>query len=123
MLAFYQRWAHRLAPFQPLLLLCAAVAMLGFVWLLFVASAELSTRWQLTAVVSAIAFTVLWLWSKLFAAQLPQYDSRASFGQRFKLRLMRFAYLLLASLFSVILLTTLYLGLRAVKGIIAVLFF
>ena len=123
MLEFYQRWAIKLTPFRPLFMLCAVLALLGFIWLLFVADAELSARWQLSAVVLAIAFVVLWLWSKLFTAQLPQYDVQAALWRRLKLRFIRFAYLLLALLFSVILLTTLYLGLRAVKGIIAVLFF
>ena len=123
MLAFYQRWALRLAPFRPLFLSAALVALLSFFWLVFAANAEQSARWQLIAVVLAIAFAVLWLWSTLFTTQLPEYDTQISFWRRLKLRLLRFAYFLLALLFSVILLTTLYLGLRALKGIIAAVFF
>lgn len=123
MLAFYQRWACRLKPLRSVLLLCAGAALGLFVWLLFAADAALSARWQLSSVVFAISCAVLWLWATLFCRPLAACPPDASLWQRLKYRLLLAAYYLLAMLFSLILLTTLYLGLRAVKGIIAAAFF
>ncbi len=123
MLAFYQRWAYRLRPFRRIFLLCALAALMAFGGLLFVASAEQSERWQLSSVVLAISFAVLWLWSRLFARNIARPDAAAALWQRLKQRLLLCGYYLLALGFSMILLTTLYLGLRTVKGIIAALFF
>lgn len=123
MLAFYQRWAYRLKPFRLLFLFGAALALSAFGWLLFVADAQLSARWQLSAVVVAISCTVLWLWGSLFARHFTARSAKPSVWQRLTHRLVLAAYFLLALLFSSILLTTAYLGLRAVKGIIAAAFF
>lgn len=123
MLAFYQHWAYRLKPLRLLFLLGAAAALGAFAWLLFAADAELSERWQLSAVVLAISCAALWLWGSLFARSFTASATPASVWQRVKHRLMLASYYALALLFSVILLTTLYLGLRALKGIIAAAFF
>ena len=123
MLAFYQRWGLRLKPFCFVFLLGATAAVAAFAWLLFAAGAELSARWQLTTVVLAISFAVLWLWGSVFSRNVTAITTPASIWQRVKHRLMLTGYYLLALLFSLILLTTLYLGLRALKGIIAAVFF
>ncbi|MBU2115130.1 MAG: hypothetical protein KKE94_15300 [Gammaproteobacteria bacterium] len=123
MLAFYQRWAYRFKSLHLLFLLGASAALGLFAWLVFAADAELSARWQLTAVVLAISCAVLWLWGSLFARNFTASATPTSVWQRVKHRLMLASYYVLALLFSVILLTTLYLGLRALKGIIAAAFF
>lgn len=123
MLAFYQRWAYRLKPLRLLFLLSATAALGAFAWLLFAADAELGAQWQLSAVVLAISCAVLWLWGSLFARNFMASATPASVWQRVKHRLMLAGYYVLALLFSIILLTTLYLGLRALKGIIAAAFF
>lgn len=123
MLAFYQRWAYRFKSLHLLFLLGASAALGLFAWLVFAAGAELSARWQLTAVVLAISCAVLWLWGSLFARNFTASGTPTSVWQRVKHRLMLASYYVLALLFSVILLTTLYLGLRALKGIIAAAFF
>lgn len=122
MLGFYQRWALRLAPTRQLFLLLSLCSIATFVWLLF-AGAELSSRWQLPVLSAAILCAVLWLWSKLFVNELPVVVSSAPFLQRCRQRLNLFGLYLLALLFSAILLVSLYLGLRALKGIIIPLFF
>lgn len=122
MLGFYQRWALRLAPTRQLFLLLSLCSIAAFVWLLF-AGAELSSRWQLPVLSAAILCAVLWLWSKLFVNELPVVVSSAPFLQRCRQRLNLFGLYLLALLFSAILLVSLYLGLRALKGIIIPLFF
>ncbi|GAB2924299.1 hypothetical protein [Rheinheimera gaetbuli] len=123
MLAFYQRWAYWLKPLRLLFLLGATAALGMFAWLLFAADAELGARWQLSAVVLAISCAVLWLWGILFARKFIASAPPTSLWQRVKHRLMLASYYVLALLFSIILLTTLYLGLRALKGIIAAAFF
>lgn len=123
MLAFYQRWAYRLKPLRLLFLLGATTALGAFAWLLFAADAELGAQWQLSTVVLAISCAVLWLWGSLFARNFIASATATSVWQRVKHRLMLASYYVLALLFSIILLTTLYLGLRALKGIIAAAFF
>lgn len=122
MLAFYCRWAYRLSPFKPLFIVFSLLSCTCFVWLLF-AGAALSNRWQLMSLCCAILFAVLWLWSQLFARELPYVMPEASFFQRLGQRLKLLGFYLLALLFSVILLVSIYLGLRALKGIIIPLFF
>lgn len=122
MLTFYRRWAYRLIPFKPLFIVLSLLSCACFVWLLF-AKAELSNRWQLMSLCGAILFAVMWLWSQLFARDLPYVMPAAPFFQCLGQRLTLFGFYLLALLFSGILLVSLYLGLRAVKGIIIPLFF
>lgn len=124
MLAFYQRWAYRLKPFRPVFLSSAALSVCAFSWLLFVSEADVASRWQLTSVVWGISSLVLWLWSRLFARDFAGAATGLySTWQRITRRVVMAGYFLLALLFSIILLSTLYLGLRAVKGIIATVFF
>ncbi len=122
MLAFYQRWAHRLYPLRWLFVLLAMLALSAFIGLL-IAGGELSRRWQLSAVVLAVSTMLLWLWAVLFSQPLPQERADSGLWQKLKCKLLYMGYYLLAVFTSLLLLATVYLGLRTLKGIIAALFF
>jgi len=123
MLAFYQRWAKRLYPVRRLFLLCFMVAIAGFFWLLFAAEPQQAQRWQLSAVVAGVAGLLLWLCSSVFSQPLAAMPAAAGRVQRVKVKLQHLLYYLLAVIISLLLLLTLYLGLRVLKGIIAFVFF
>lgn len=123
MLAFYQRWAYRLYPFRLLYITVFLIAVAGFCWLLFAASATLAGRWQLSTVLLALISLLLWLWAVLFSKPLPDVRQAQSFSGKIKLRLHYMLYYLLALWVTLLLLATTYLGLRVLKGIIATLFF
>jgi uncharacterized membrane protein len=123
MLAFYQRWARRLYQLRPLFLVLSVGAAAIFVWLLFSATPQQGQQWQLSAVLAAVTALLLWLWATLFHADLPVSAPGQGFGSRLKIRLHRIMLFMLALLVSVLLLATTYLGLRVVKGIIAIQFF
>jgi len=123
MLGFYQRWAYRLCPFRTLFLITFSAAAFSFGWLLFAAPVAVAGRWQLSAVLLAVTSLLLWLWATLFSRQLPRLEQATGFAEKLKLRLQYGSYYLLALLVTLLLLATAYLGLRALKGIIAALFF
>ncbi len=122
MLAFYQRWAHRLYPLRWLFVLLTMLALSAFIGLLIVGG-ELSRRWQLSAVVLAVSAMLSWLWAVLFSRPLPQAGAGSGLWHKLKCKLLYMAYYLLAVVTSLLLLATVYLGLRTLKGIIAALFF
>ena len=122
MLAFYQRVAYRLYPLRWLFVLLAILALSAFIGLLIVGG-ELSRRWQLSAVVLAVSAMLLWLWAVLFSRPLPQAGAGSGLWHKLKCKLLYMAYYLLAVVTSLLLLATVYLGLRTLKGIIAALFF
>lgn len=122
MLAFYQRWAIKLYPLRSLFVLVAVMAMTAFVWLVFTDN-ELSRRWQLSTVVLALCAMLLWLWAALFSQPLPQASADSGLWHKFKCKLLFLLYYLLAAFITLLLLATVYLGLRTLKGIIAALFF
>ena len=123
MLGFYQRWAYRLYPLRTLFLIVFVAATLSFGWLLFSAQVAVAERWQLSVVLLAVTSLLLWLWATLFSRQLPCIEQATGFAEKLKLRLQYGTYYLLALLVTLLLLATGYLGLRALKGIIAALFF
>jgi|GEM_PF-1666106 hypothetical protein len=123
MLSFYQRWARRLYPLRPLFILLCASGVAAFGWLLFVATVEQTQRWQLSTVLLTVSSLLLWLWAGLFQRDLPLITAEQSFLAKVKTRLIRLCYYALALLVTLLLLATSYLGLRALKGIIAALFF
>uniref|UniRef100_A0A486XHW0 Uncharacterized protein n=1 Tax=Rheinheimera sp. BAL341 TaxID=1708203 RepID=A0A486XHW0_9GAMM len=123
MLAFYQRWARRLYPFRLVFLFCVVAAVAGFFWLLFAAESQQAQRWQLSCVVAAIGGLLLWLWVKLFNQPIVIAPQGAGALQRLKVKLQHLLYYLLALTISLLILFTLYLGLRVLKGIIAFVFF
>lgn len=122
MLAFYQRWAHRLYPLRWLFVLLTMLALSAFIGLLIVGD-ELSRRWQLSAVVLTVSAMLLWLWAALFSRPLAQASAESSLWYKLKCKLLYWAYYLLAAFITLLLLATVYLGLRTLKGIIAFLFF
>jgi len=123
MLAFYQRWARRLYPLRPFFLLLCTLAVAAFGWLLFAASVEQAQRWQLSSVLLAVSSLLLWLWAGLFNRELPVVISGQGLLLKLRTSLVRLFYYMLALLITLLLLATTYLGLRALKGIIAALFF
>lgn len=123
MLAFYRRWALRLYPLRPLFLLLCALAVAAFGWLLFAATVEQAQRWQLSSVLLAVSSLLLWLWAGLFNRELPVVISGQGLLLKLRTSLIRLFYYLLSLLITLLLLATTYLGLRALKGIIAALFF
>lgn len=123
MLAFYQRWARRLYPFRYGYMLLFLLAIAAFGWLIFAAPADVAQRWQLSTVLLALIGLLLWLWCTVFRYQLPQLHTVSGLGNRVRIRLQIVGYHALAVVVTVLLLATTYLGLRVVKGIIAILFF
>lgn len=123
MLRFYQRWAYRLYPLRTLILIIFVAATLSFGWMLFAAPVAVAEHWQLSIVLLAVTCLLLWLWATLFSRQLPSVELATGFAEKLKLRLQYGIYYLLALLVTLMLLATAYLGLRALKGIIAALFF
>lgn len=123
MLTFYQRWGRRFYPWRHvfILLFIAAVAVFG--WLVFVASAAQAQRWQLAAVLLAVSSLLFWLWATVFKQQLPNLENVAGVLPRLRVKLLYGLYYTLCLVITLLLLATLYLGLRVVKGIIAALFF
>ena len=123
MLGFYQRLAYRLQPFKAVFLLLFAAAAVSFGWLLFSPAKTDTEQWQLSSVLLAVVSLLLWLLATVFTSQLPAIEQVSGFSQRLKLRLQYAWYYFLAIVITLILLATAYLGLRVLKGIIAVLFF
>ena len=123
MLAFYRRWARRLYPLRPLFLLLCALAVAAFGWLLFAATVEQAQRWQLSSVLLAVSSLLFWLWATVFRQQLPNLENVAGVLPRLRVKLRYGLYYTLCLVITLLLLATLYLGLRVVKGIIAALFF
>ncbi|MBZ9610680.1 hypothetical protein [Rheinheimera maricola] len=123
MLAFYQRWSRRLYPLRYMFILQFFVAVAAFGWLVFVATAEQSQRWQLAAVLLAVTALLFWLWATVFRQPLPTLANVGGVLPRLKVKLQYGLQYMLCLIISLLLLATLYLGLRVVKGIILILFF
>ena len=123
MLAFYQRWAQRLYPVRQVFILLFMAALAMFAWLLFAATTIQAQHWQLPSVLLAVSSLLLWLWATLFSQPLPALQNVSGMAARLKLKLQYLLYYTLCLVISVLLLATLYLGLRVFKGIISTLFF
>lgn len=123
MLAFYQRWCQRFYPLRYLFMLLFMLAIVVFGWLLFIATPVQAQRWQLSAVLLAISSLLLWLWATVFRQPLPNLENTRGVLPRLRIKLQYGLYYTLSLLITLLLLATLYLGLKVVKGIIAALFF
>ncbi|CAM3844260.1 hypothetical protein [Rheinheimera salexigens] len=123
MLMFYHRLALKLQRFRWLILVVTLGGTLGFLSLLVFAPAELAQKWQLTSIVIAIIGLLAYLMSLLFIQPIAQVGPEHSFIYRVKIRFQQTFSYLLAMLLSMIVLAVLFLSLRALTGIIAILFF
>jgi hypothetical protein len=118
MLSFYRLLAVKLQPLQPLWLLLALASLCWLGYLLLLAPAALSQRWQLTALVS-FAFMLNVMLLTLLFAQPPATAGATDFWGRLLQRLRRFMQYMLAWLVTILFLIILWLFLRIAVGIIA----
>lgn len=122
MLGFYQNVAVKLRPFQPFFFILALVSLCWLGYLLLLAPAGISQRWQLTALVSFAFLLNVLLLPLLFAVQEPPAKA-GDFWSRLRTRLRCIMQYCLAWLVTVLFLIILWLFLRIAMGIIAPLLF
>lgn len=123
MLHFYHHLALKLRKFRGCLLFICLAASLCFIGLLVLAPVEFGQQWQLTSIVVAITSLVAYVISLLFDQPIAQVNPEHNLLHRIKIRLQQSFSYLLALLLSMIVLAVLFLGLRALMGIIRNLFF
>ncbi|MDX1677180.1 hypothetical protein, partial [Arsukibacterium sp.] len=111
------RLAGRLQPLQPLWLLLALASLCWLGYLLLLAPAPVSQRWQLTALVTFALLLNIMLLTLLFA-QKPASVNDTDLWSRLRQRLHGFLQYMLAWLVTILFLIILWLFLRIALGII-----
>ncbi|WNO61175.1 hypothetical protein [Rheinheimera sp. MMS21-TC3] len=123
MLAFYHKLAVKLAKIRWLVLLINISALLAFIYLIAVAEANLAQQWQLTSIVIWLFSLLAYLISLLFIEPIAQVNPKLGFIAKVSYRLQLIGKYLLALFMSGLVFTIIFIGLRALLGIIRSLFF
>ena len=123
MLNFYHKLAVKLAKIRWLVILISITALSTFIYLITVAEANLAQQWQLSSVVVLLSSVLAYLISLLFIEPVTQVSSDVGLLDKIKYRLKLTIKYLIALLLSGLIFAILFIGLRALLGIIRSLFF